>query len=64
MDLRDNDREIIVRVRLNQAEYDILAAMSDASGRPKGAILRDVIYRNNPQVSPTGRSEQCQAQPL
>ena len=62
MDIRDNDREIVVRVRLNQTEYDILAAMAAAAGRPKAAILRDVIYHHSNQASPKGRTEPCQPQ--
>jgi hypothetical protein len=54
MDNRDNDREIIVRVRLNEHEYDILAAMADAAGRPKAVILRNVIYHRNNGPKPAG----------
>jgi len=61
MDGRTGDRKIVLKVRLNQAEYDALAAMSAATGYPMGAILRNGI-RHNKQFSPLGQEqERCQA---
>ena len=58
MDKGNRDREITLRVRLNRVEYDTLAQISEATGRPMGALLRDYIHSN--QFSPKGRNQTCQ----
>ena len=39
-------RPIVVRVRLNQAEYDAFDALCKSKGLPHGALLRGFIYQN------------------
>jgi hypothetical protein len=45
MDSRDNDRDIVFKVRLNQDEWNALEAASQAMGYPKGTILRNYIQQ-------------------
>jgi nuclear transport factor 2 (NTF2) superfamily protein len=58
MDYRDNDREIVFKVRLNQDEWNALEAASQATGYPKGTILRNYI-----QQLPTMERSRCKQLP-
>jgi hypothetical protein len=50
MDPRDIDRPIVFKVNLSQAEWDTLDAMAQATGYPKGTLIRNFINQQLPRL--------------
>jgi hypothetical protein len=44
--LFDPNREIVLRVRLNPAEYSALAMLAEAKGMARPALLREYLHQN------------------
>jgi hypothetical protein len=58
--MNDRDRTIVLKVNLNQHEYDTLAATAQATGYAMGAVIRNFVHR-----LPQGlESNKCQAPQL
>jgi hypothetical protein len=49
MDLNDPHREVVIRVRMNQAEINALAKIATAKGIGVNATIREYIHQNAPK---------------